>query len=155
MPREKLGMTFPILLSYHRKGCFIIKGSDMYRRKYKPGFFLPATQTSKIWDKKAQSLIEYAVLLCLVISAILVMSAYIKRAYSGRIRADADSISSRLYSPKHTASKIETTSTTISESCTGTNCQGVSVPYGVTAEWTNSDTIFDQKEAVDSFSEEE
>ncbi|MBM3248815.1 MAG: hypothetical protein FJZ10_05310 [Candidatus Omnitrophica bacterium] len=105
--------------------------------------------------KIAQSLIEYAVLLCLVISAILVMSAYIKRAYSGRIRSDADSISSRLYSPKHTTSKIETTSTTVSESCTGTNCAGVAVPYGVTAEWSNSTVTFDHKEAVDAFAKDE
>jgi asparagine N-glycosylation enzyme membrane subunit Stt3 len=116
----------------------------MYRKRY----------------KRAQSLIEYAILLCVVISALLLMSAYIKRAYSGRIKADADSISQRQYSPYHTTSKIETTVTTTSESCSGTHClksdtyPGIYVPSGVTAEWTETDAKFDQREAVDAFAKD-
>ena len=102
-------------------------------------------------DKIAQSILEYVILICVVLSALLIMSSYIKRAYSGRIKTDADSISSRQYAPLHTSSQIVTTTTTASESCSGTNCQGVQVPYGVTAEWTESDTSYDHKEAVDSF----
>jgi hypothetical protein len=102
-------------------------------------------------DKKAQSILEYVILICVVLSALLIMSSYVKRAYSGRIKTDSDSISPRQYAPRHTTSQIITTTTTSNESCSGTECQGVDVPYGVTAEWTETDTSFDQKEAVDSF----
>lgn len=102
-------------------------------------------------QKNAQSVLEFVILICVVLSALLIMSSYVKRAYSGRIKADADSISSRQYAPYHTSSQIITTTNTASETCSGTNCQGVDVPYGVTAEWTESNTTYDQREAVDSF----
>lgn len=112
--------------------------------------------------KNGQSMIEYAVLICVVISAILLMSIYVKRAYSGRIKADADSISSRLYSPKHTTSLNETAVYTQSESCTGKMCNtvpglvggGAPVPENISAEWTKTEVITGNKEAVDAFARE-
>jgi hypothetical protein len=104
--------------------------------------------------RKAQSVIEYVVLFCVVLSALLLMSIYVKRAYSGRLKADADSISSQQYAPEHTTSVIVTTVTTNSESCTGTDCRGLEIPEGVTVTWSDTVTNLDHKERVDSFATE-
>jgi hypothetical protein len=103
---------------------------------------------------KAQSIVEYAVLLCVIIATLLVMQFYVKRAYQGRIKQEADSVG-RQYSPKHTAGLIVSQSTTATETCTGGNCRGANVPDGMTVSWSNSTSSSERKEAVDSFATEE
>lgn len=53
--------------------------------------------------KKAQSVLEYAVVVAVFISAILAMQIYLKRSVQGRLRETADSIGQQ-YSPGNTSS---------------------------------------------------
>lgn len=57
---------------------------------------------------KAQSLLEYAVVICIIIAALISMRVYIKRGLQGSLRANADSISSAYYSPGATISRHDT-----------------------------------------------
>lgn len=54
---------------------------------------------------KAQSLIEYTVLMAVVIAALLLMQAIIKRGYSGGIKESADRMGDA-YSPTNTTTKF-------------------------------------------------
>ena len=50
--------------------------------------------------KNAQSIMEYMVLICVIVAAIFAMQVYIKRAFQGKMREQADQISDGLaYSP--------------------------------------------------------
>ena len=73
---------------------------------------------SSIRGRKAQSLLEYAVLLAVIILALMIMQIYIKRGYQGNIKLQADQVGPQ-YSPSHTTGVITTNSTTISETYTG------------------------------------
>lgn len=55
---------------------------------------------------KAQSTLEYAILIAVAAAAILTASAYIKRSIQGRLKVNADELSSgSAYAPKATTSK--------------------------------------------------
>ncbi len=57
-------------------------------------------------NRKAQSTLEYAILIAVAIAAVLAMSAYIKRGIQGRLKANADELSAgSAYAPKATTSK--------------------------------------------------
>ena len=58
--------------------------------------------------QKAQSLVEYAVLICIIVAALISMQVYIKRGVQGSLRSNADSIGSVAYSPKATLSNAQT-----------------------------------------------
>ena len=68
--------------------------------------------------KKGQVIMEAGVLLCVIISALMIMQFYIKRSYQGRIKDEADQIGQQ-YSPGHTTSMVRTDVRTISSSATG------------------------------------
>lgn len=55
--------------------------------------------------KKAQSTLEYAVLVAIVVAALLSMQIYIKRGLQGGFRVSADNFGEQ-YAPKHTSSDI-------------------------------------------------
>lgn len=67
--------------------------------------------------RTGQSALEFSVLVAVLVAALLTMQIYMKRGFSGRLRATADSIGGA-YAPRHTtadltlssASKTETTS---------------------------------------------
>lgn len=59
--------------------------------------------------KKAQSLIELAILLALVATALISMQVYIKRGMQGRLKDLADQISSRQYESADTTSSTSIT----------------------------------------------
>lgn len=115
---------------------------------------------------KAQSMLEYTVLLCIILSSLLIMQVYLGRAYKGKIREDADSLG-QLYSPGHTTSLITTDTTTHSVSYTGgqTNSGdlpnnniipgGVNIPDGMTVNYADSNTDFHKQEAIDAFTTEQ
>jgi len=67
--------------------------------------------------KKAQVTIEYAMLAVCIVTALLTMQYYIKRAAQGRLREAADSIGGQ-YDPRHIDSQITFTQsgTTVIES---------------------------------------
>ena len=57
-------------------------------------------------NRRAQSTIEYGVLICIVTAALIAMQAYIKRGMQGRMRSYADEISGGgAYSPGATNSR--------------------------------------------------
>ncbi len=99
----------------------------------------------KMRNCKGQGLLEYTVLIALVLSALLLMATYVRRAYSGRLKQEADTISPSQYSPRHTTALIESTVTTNTDSYMGVN----GAPDGVTLTFSNSSTTFDRREAVD------
>lgn len=56
-------------------------------------------------QRKAQSLLEYSVLICIVVAALFAMRVYFKRSLQGRIRGYADEVSGGFsYSPGATNS---------------------------------------------------
>ncbi len=81
------------------------------RKQDKKGFFLGGYGVKK---NKAQSSLEYAVVIVCLVAALLAMQIYIKRGFEGRMRQSADSIGEQ-YSPKNTtgSSTVSYTSNTI------------------------------------------
>ena len=57
---------------------------------------------------KAQSTLEYAVVIACVAGALIAMSVYVKRGLSGRFRQSADELGSQ-YNPADTAGYLKTT----------------------------------------------
>ncbi|MFC1704683.1 hypothetical protein ACFL1E_07915 [Candidatus Omnitrophota bacterium] len=99
-----------------------------------------------------QGMIEWIVLISVIVSALLLMSAFLKRAYSGRLKQDAESLGGELYAPKHTTSVIETVTT--SETATSpalVGGLGGIIIDGVTITTTDSSSTFSRREAVDPF----
>ncbi len=113
--------------------------------------------------KKGQSILEQVVLLCVVVSALLIMQVYFKRAHQGRIKQDADSIGQQ-YSPKHTTSLTTSRTVTNTASYTGGITKAADLPGlvpdnvlvgdGMTVTFSGSSTTTDRKEAVDAFAAE-
>ena len=103
--------------------------------------------------KKGQNILEYSLLIALVLSAILIMQVYVKRAYQGRIKQEADNLGEQ-YSPRHTTSTMVTKTKINSESCTGGICKGKAVPEGMSVSFSDVKSEFERKEAVDSFAAE-
>lgn len=62
-------------------------------------------------NKRAQSTLEYAVLISVLVAALIAMQIYIKRGYQGKLREGADSMGEQ-FSPAHTTYEYTTTSTT-------------------------------------------
>lgn len=60
--------------------------------------------------RRAQSTIEYAILIMISIAALLSMTVYVKRAIQGHGRSIADDLGEQ-YDPRHTTSSITTTHT--------------------------------------------
>ncbi len=105
--------------------------------------------------RQAQSLLEYAVLICVIISTLLIMQFYIKRAYQGRIKQEADELGQQ-YSPGHTTSLSNTTIATNTTSYTGGEFVKDSggretVPEGMSVSYSVTNTTFTRREGVDSY----
>ncbi|MCG8430877.1 MAG: hypothetical protein MJA29_06880 [Candidatus Omnitrophica bacterium] len=63
----------------------------------------------RIFSKKGQSTLEYAILILIVIVALLAMQTYLKRGVQGRMRESSDNIG-EAYSPGYTTSAMIYTS---------------------------------------------
>lgn len=98
--------------------------------------------------KHGQSILEYSVLFATVLSALLIMQFYVKRAYEGRLKHEADSLGQQ-YSPRHTVSRI--TTTTSSTSVTTTKDGVMRAQIGASSPTI---TRTERIEAVDSFATE-
>ena len=59
--------------------------------------------------KRAQSTLEYAMIVVILVAALIAMQIYIKRSMQGRLRAIADDLGQQ-YAPKNTTSDITITS---------------------------------------------
>jgi uncharacterized protein (UPF0333 family) len=102
-------------------------------------------------SKIGQSILEYTVLFCLILSALMIMQFYIKRCYQGRIKREVDEVGTQ-YSPGHTASTTVTRTSTYSDSRTGIEAANIPLGMTVTRSWTKNS--FEKKEGVDSFAKE-
>ena len=60
-----------------------------------------------MYSKKAQSSLEFCILIVIIIGALIAMQVYIKRAIQGRLRLAADDIGEQ-YSPGNTYSESTT-----------------------------------------------
>ena len=60
--------------------------------------------------KTGQSMIEYALIVAVVVSALITMQVYMKRAVQGRFRGQMANISDGFYSPKETIGILVSTS---------------------------------------------
>jgi len=97
---------------------------------------------------------EYSIVLSVVIAALLVMQFYIKRAYQGRLKQEADEVGQQ-YSPGHTSSQIVTNTSSTSTTCTGGECWGEDIDFGVTVIKSSTSTTVRKREGVDSFAAED
>jgi hypothetical protein len=59
--------------------------------------------------RKAQSTLEYAIVIFAVVAALLAMQVYMRRGLQGKMRSSADELSVQQYEPKNTVSDITTT----------------------------------------------
>lgn len=101
--------------------------------------------------KQGQSMLEYTVLLCIIVSSLLIMQFYVKRSYSGRIKEEANQIGLQ-YAPGHTNSWIQTKTLMNTTTYTGGETdEGQNVPIGMTLTDSQTNVTFVKKEAVDSF----
>jgi hypothetical protein len=105
--------------------------------------------------RRSQSVLEYVTITAVVLFALLIMQIYVKRAYQGRLKNEADEVGEQ-YAPKHTSSEITTTTTSTSKTCKGnTALCGGNLAQGQTATISNSETTTTRKEKVDSFAAEQ
>lgn len=79
-------------------------------------------------ERKAQSTLEYAVLISIVVAAFLAMQIYMKRGVQGKLRSAADQIGDQFDAHK--------TSSTYTTQKTGTTVEEVT--QGVTASYTGT-----------------
>jgi hypothetical protein len=113
--------------------------------------------------RRGQSILEYATLLALIVSALLIMQFYVKRAYQGRLKDEADQVGQQ-YSPGHTVgySQVSTYSTTqtrtggkisIRDPQTG-EITRKDIPAGMTVSKSHSTTTTSREEKIDAFAAE-
>lgn len=67
----------------------------------------------KLSRNKAQTILEYAILIGVVVAGIMAMQVYLKRGLQGRIKSSADTMGEQ-FSPGHTQSTFTTHSNTAS-----------------------------------------
>jgi len=59
-------------------------------------------------DRRAQSTLEYALLIGVIVAGLIAMQMYLKRGYQGKLRESTDQIGEQ-YSPDYTTSKTTIT----------------------------------------------
>ncbi|TRZ95612.1 hypothetical protein D4R78_03030 [bacterium] len=103
-------------------------------------------------NRKGQHILEFVVLFCVILSALLIMQYFIKRGYQGRIKQDVDSIGAAQYAPGHSTSQYITTIDTNTTTYVGgkTPTDQVVEP-GMTVTIGQVETTVDKEERVDSF----
>lgn len=59
--------------------------------------------------KKAQSTLEYAIVIFAIVAALLAMQVYVRRGLQGKLRSSSDELSVQQYEPGRTTSDITVT----------------------------------------------
>jgi len=95
---------------------------------------------------KAQSVLEYAILLGVILLALMIMQVYVKRGYQGYIKQQADQVGQQ-YSPRHTTS-VRIINTTINSTTNTTD-------RGLTYTLTHTNTTSEEREVIDAFRRED
>lgn len=100
-------------------------------------------------NRKGQSTLEYTIIIAVVVAAILVMQAYVKRAVQGRQRDSADDIGSQ-FSQDTVGNNI-----TNREAYTNESIQpGGAYGGGVLTTWTNQSQDIDKIEITPNLANE-
>ena len=60
----------------------------------------------RIFNKKAQSTLEYAILIAVVVGALIGMQTYVKRGLQGRLKAATDDVGSQFEPTVSTVSQV-------------------------------------------------
>ena len=116
----------------------------------------------KILQKNAQSTLEYAIIVAVVVGALLAMQIYIKRGVEGRMRSSTDNIGDQ-FSGSHTKYKYTTSETdNTSRETVGYDADSAGNPVGrgktrssvVTAAQTTREALSADKEIVAGASSE-
>ncbi len=87
----------------------------------------------RMFRKRGQSTLEYAVLIVVIIAALIAMQVYLKRGLQGRLRESSDQIGDQ-FSPGYTVSNRVTSS---GSSVTETREAGGAVTTQITNQWQN------------------
>jgi hypothetical protein len=100
-----------------------------------------------LFNKKAQSTLEYAIIVAVVVGALLTIQIYIKRGIQGRMRSSTDNIGDQ-YSAGVTTSRYVTSdegTTNLTDEYVGTDAEGKGVTTDLTAEgiFSPSGTLWD------------
>ena len=83
-------------------------------------------------NRKAQSTLEYAIVVAVVVAALLAIQIYMKRGVSGRLRSSTDDIgeqfeaknTSTSYTTKRVSTTVEQTTAGVTSSFTGEDGKG-------------------------------
>ena len=67
----------------------------------------------RILKRRAQTTLEYAVLIGVIVGGLVAMQIYLKRGWQGKLRDSADNMGGQ-FSPEHTEYSYTTTSNTVS-----------------------------------------
>lgn len=101
-------------------------------------------------NKRAQSTLEYAVIIAVVVAGLIAMQAYVKRGLQGKIKDATDDIGEQ-FSPEHsTASTTISTVTQSDETVTVDNSTGLPTTYTVSSQQQERA----QRESVGTLSQE-
>ena len=99
-------------------------------------------------SKKAQSTLEYAILILVVVAALIVMQIYVKRGIQGRMRESSDQIGEQ-YSPGYTTSNYTTTRNTSTRELFGVDENGTAVAGQTLRQFKKDETNRSGSETVD------
>lgn len=101
-------------------------------------------------NKKAQSTLEYAIVIAIIVAGLLAMSQYIKRGYMGKLKTGADELGDQ-FNPNNmtgseTTNSTQSTSTSVLGGVTTTTYNGgtTTVADNKTVEAWNTNGLFDQ-----------
>lgn len=98
-------------------------------------------------NRKAQSTLEYAVIIAVVVAALIAMQAYFKRGLQGKIRTASDDIGEQ-YSPSRTLSDSTITSTATSSEIIAVDASGLpttTTTSNQSQNRTHSETVQDEE----------
>lgn len=106
---------------------------------------------NKMYSKEAQSILEYAVLLCMILISLVSMQVFIRRCYQGRLKQQAETLGSQ-YSIGHTSSFTTTSTKTTTDTYTGGKTHlGVAIPEGMTVSYSTVRTSLEREEKTSAF----
>ena len=77
---------------------------------------------------RAQSTLEYAIILTLVIGALLFMSVYLRRGYQGKLKSSADEMGDQFDPSKTTTKEVNVSISHMQETVSSGVTQQVSLP---------------------------
>ena len=91
-------------------------------------------------NKRAQSTLEYAVLIGVLVAALVAMQVYLRRGYQGKLRESADSMGEQ-FSPGHTTYTYTTVSNTNSTENLSEDATTLTTIHNQTSDKTGNETV--------------